>query len=265
MKAIIWWQLKQRRSFIIGWAFALVALIAALMAVYPSIRNHAPALNKTLNSLPEALRALKANSNDLLSPTGYLNSQLYYATFPLMFGIMSISLGSSLLAHDEENHTLELLLARPISRSRVLLAKALSGVTIVSLVGTIATTGLIAMGSIVKLHVGIAQLITASGYVLLLSLAFGAVAFTLTAVDSTSRKFSLGMASLFAVGGYIFASLSGLAHWIQTPAKLLPYYYYKPYDILNGHVSIGLTVYLLAVVGLGTIVSWLAFRRRDIA
>ena len=265
MIPIIKLTLKQRRSFIIGWSVAIVLLIGMLMAVYPSIRDQAQVLTATIDKLPEALRSLKAsNSSDLFSPIGFLNSQLYYATLPLLLGIMSISLGGSLLARDEQDHTIELLLARPISRTRVLLAKALSGTIIVGIVSIASLCAIIILGKFVSLDVAVPKLALVTFYVFLLCLAFGAVAFMLTAVSGLARHFVIGISTLFAFGGYLLASLAGLADWIKEPAKLFPFYYFHPYDILHGNISTTLTVYLLATLAVCSLIAWLGFRSRDL-
>ncbi len=263
MIPIIRWEINQRRAFIFWWCTGLIVLVAVIMFVYPSIRDQAQQFNQTLQQLPETLRSLKSNSDDLLSPTGYLNAQLYYATLPLLLGIMTISLGSSLLARDEQAHTLEVLLARPISRSTVLAAKALAGVLIVVFVGFIVAATIIGVGQIVGLEVGIDKLLLATFYTLLLSISFGAIAFMLTA-GAFARRASAGIATLFAFGGYLLTSLAGLSDWIEAPSKLLPYHYYNPYDILHGSVATTLIAYLLATIVLTGLIAWLSFRKRDI-
>lgn len=256
--------LKQRKLFIISWTIGIVAMAAIIMLVYPSIRDQATELNKTLEQLPEAIRGLKSsNTEDLLSPIGFLNSQLFYATLPLFFGIMAILLGGSLLARDEQQHTLELLLARPISRGRILLAKAAAGLIMLVVPAVMTFLTLIILGAIVDLNVGVNHLLITITYCLALCITFGAIAFTCSAL-SFARKASIGLATLFGLGGYLLASLAGISDWIETPSKLLPFHYYNPYEILQGTISTSLTLYIVAVLCLSAFVSWLGFRRRDI-
>src|SRR4051812_24068703 len=122
MIPVIKWELHQRKMSILWWTVGIVVLIAVLMLVYPSIRDQADQLNKVLNQLPAGLRDLKTGSSsvDVASPVGYLNSQLYYVTLPLLLIILAITRGSALLGKDEQDHTLELLLSRPISRGKLL-------------------------------------------------------------------------------------------------------------------------------------------------
>lgn len=263
MIPLIRFTLHERKKFLLGWLIGISAIIILLMMVYPSIHKQADQLNATLNQLPEALRALKSNSNDLLSPVGYLNSQLYFATLPLFYGIMAIMLGSSLLSRDEQNHTLELLLARPIQRGKLIAAKALAGVIILCTVAVATCLEIMVFGSLVELDVAFGHIALATAYALLMALSFGAVAFALAAT-ARARSLSIALATIFGFGGYILTSLGGLVDWIRNIAQFFPYHYYDSYGILQGHWPKTLTLYLTCTLLLCTIVSWRGFRRRDI-
>src|SRR5262249_47715033 len=118
MIPIIRWELTQRRFFILWWCLGIVVLLIVLMAIYPSIHQQAAQLDEIMQQLPESIRALRGGSSDLTSPVGYLTAEAFYITLPLLFIIMSVNLGGTLLARDEQDRTLELLLARPVSRGQ---------------------------------------------------------------------------------------------------------------------------------------------------
>lgn len=267
MKAVFLWELRQRRSYWLWWTIVTVALLTLLLLIYPSIHSQATQLNKALNQLPSTLKDLKTGGSqvDIASPVGYLNSQLYYVTLPLLQIIMAIGLGSSLLARDEQNHTLELLLARPLSRGRLLAAKAGSGLTLMLAVAAAGTITTLVLAKLVSLDIATTHLLLASCYSLLFSLSFGAIAFTLAAAGNLTRRLSIAVAILVSFGGYLLASLSGLSHYIQTPAKFLPYHYYDPTQILAGHVGWGLNIYLVSIFLVCGLVSWRGFSGRDIS
>ena len=266
MKPLIVWELKQHKTSLFWWTLTTVGIIAMLLLIYPSIHSQADQLNKVLNQLPESLRELKTGGSqvDITSPVGYLHSQLYYITLPLLLIIMSVGLGSSLLARDEQNHTLELLLARPISRGKILLAKAISGTSLVLFVGVVSTIATIILAKLVELDISTKYLVLTSAYTTLFSLSFGAIAFMLTAFSNITRRTSTAIAIAISFGGYLLASLSEISTYIETPSKLLPYHYYTPTQILQGHVSAGLNIYLISLAIIVTLVSWLGFSRRDV-
>lgn len=264
MIPIIRWELARRQMYLLWWCVGTTALVTLLMLVYPSIHHQAAQLSQVYDSLPESIRGFRGGSADITSPVGYLNGELYYITLPLLFIIMTVTLGSSILARDEQDRTLELLLARPVSRSRLLLAKAIAGIMAVLIVGTVTTAATLLLARMVNIDMSSGKLLLASMFALLFSASFGAVAFALSAASRLSRKAGVAIAVAASFGGYLLQSLSGVSDWIEKPAKLLPYHYYTPDQILQGNISRGLIAYLVGIFVVCTIVSWIGFRRRDI-
>src|SRR4051812_45327837 len=131
MKPVIKWELRNRRSSIFWWTLSAVAVVTLILLIYPPLKHQADQFNKVINQLPDGLRQLKAGGTghvDVASPVDFLNSQLYYITLPILLIILTITRGSALIGRDEQDHTIELLLSRPVSRGRLLAGKAMAGV-----------------------------------------------------------------------------------------------------------------------------------------
>lgn len=269
MITTLMWELRQRRNAIIWWTVGSVIMSAVIVLLYPSIRDQAQQLNDVFNQLPPGFKELKtggaAGPMDVADPVTFLNSQLFYATLPILWIILAITRGSAALGRDEQNHTLELLLARPVSRGGLLAAKALSLVLEFVVVGGVSVIAIALLAPLFDLHVGTVRLILATAYTAVFSLSFGLIAFTLQAASSFTRRAAATVAVLVGFGGYLLASLSGLTDWLATPAKFAPYYYFAPDKILHGQATVGLNIYLIGVVALTVVVSYLGFRRRDIS
>jgi ABC-2 type transport system permease protein len=262
--AIIRWELSQRRWYLFWWCVSMVALVAALLAIYPSIHQQAVQLNQVMQQLPASVKALRGGS-DLTSPAGYLNSELFYITLPLILIIMSVGLGNSILAKDEQDHTLELLLARPISRGRILAGKAIAALLLVSIVGLVATIATILLSKAVNMDVAAPYTLLTGLGTTVFALAFGAITFTLHTTSLVSGRIGVAIAVIASFGGYLLESLSSSAEVLKTPAKLLPYHYFVPQGMLSGHIARGFIVYMAAIFLIGSVVSYLGFRRRDIS
>lgn len=267
MIATIAWELRQRKTALFWWTVGSVAMSVVIMLLYPSIRDKAQDLNNAINQLPAGLRQLKAGSTgnvDMSNPISFLNAQLFYATLPIMWIILAVTRGASILGRDEQNHTLELLLARPISRGALVAAKALSVVTEFVVVGGVTLLAIVIFAPLFDMHVGTGKLALATLYTVLFSLSFGLVAFALQAATSLTRRVATAAAVLLGFGGYIVTSLSGLTDWLKFPARLAPYHYFLPDKVLTGQAVTGLNVYLVGVLVFTVLVSYLGFRRRDI-
>jgi ABC-2 type transport system permease protein len=262
------WELRQRKNIILWWMAGSVILTVAILFLYPSIRDQANQLNQVINQLPPGIRELKtggSNSVDVADPVQFLNSQVFYATLPILWIILAITRGSSVLGRDEQNHTLELLLARPISRGKLLFAKGLSLIAEFVAVAGITLLAIIFVTPHFGMHVGIIHLAVATFYTAAFSLSFGFIAFTLQAASSLTRKAAVAVSVALGFGGYLIASLSGLTDWLEGIAKLAPYHYFTPDQVLHGRPVTGLNIYLIGVLALTLMISYLGFRHRDIS
>lgn len=265
MKPIIKWTIWQRRWPLFWWSIAVSVFIVLNLAFYPAVRDQADQLNESFRQVPESAKAFITDTGDFMSPEGYLSSQVFYLMLPMILSVLAINLGSSLVGKEENDGTAELLLSRPISRARLLVGKAIAGLAILFTVGLVGMAVTLILSWWVNIEVALQGIAVASLFCLVLSLLFGAIAFYIASLGRTGRLASIGIAALVALGGYIISSLSSIVSWLEWPAKLLPYHYYRPGDILKGIYSWWpLAGYLIAVAVLG-VLSWLSFRRRDLS
>ncbi len=263
MKTIIKWTIWQRRWSTVWWSVGVSMFVFINMIFYPSFKNQAEELQKGFENLPDVAVQLFGGSTDFFSPVGFLNSQIFFLMLPLLLSILAISLGSSLLAKEEQDKTIDLLLSRPISRSRLLASKMLSGIIILGIATTTGLITIIITARIVELEVGPARIAIATLLCFLLALSLGAISYALTA-SGRSRTISLSVTSVIALGGYLVSSLAGTVSWLATPAKLFPFNYYQPESLLLGSFSwMNLSILASSIVLLGA-VSVYAFKRRDI-
>ena len=122
-----------RRS-LLGWALAISAVAATYAAFWPTVKT--PQMQQALGNYPQAV--LEAfNYNDLTSPAGYLGSSVYGLLIPLLVAVFAIAYGTRAIASDEEAGTLELLLAHPVSRTRLALQRFAALTAALALVGTL--------------------------------------------------------------------------------------------------------------------------------
>ena len=263
MHPISRWTIWQRRTALFWWLVGIVALIAITIAIYPSFRDQGQQLNQSFSNLNGTVKSLITDARDLFSPVGYLSSQLYYLTLPIMLSILAIGLGSSLLAREEDSGTLELLLSRPISRGRFLAGKAWAGFVIMMDVGLAALATTAIACRLAHLDVPSINVIQASFMCLLLATLFGAIAFTITTLGR-ARSASIAIATAVAFGGYIISSLAGTVDWLRIPAKAFPYHYYQPSQILTGHFRWQNAAGFVAATAVLALISYMSFKKRDL-
>ena len=211
----------------------MFGLIFINMIFYPSFKDQAAELQKSFANIPDSISQF-IGGTDFFSPVGFLNSQIYFLMLPMILIILAIGLGSSLLAREEQDKTIEVILARSISRTKFMSAKVLAGLLIITLVTSVSLLTTVITAQVVNLEgvsAGSMLLATFGCYVLVLSL--GAISFMFTALGK-ARGASIGVGTAFAVGSYIISSLAGTVSWLKVPSKFLPFHYYQPEAILRG-------------------------------
>jgi len=267
MKDVIFWELRRRRTTILWWTIGSIVLVAVILMVFPSIRDQAAQLDQVINKLPEGVRGLKAGGGASVSlddPVSFLNSQVFYATLPILWIILAVTRGAGVLGREEQNHTLELLLARPISRTRLIAAKAISLLAEFSIVAGATLVTIIVLAPVFDMHVSTGKLALATLYTAAFSLSFGYIAFVMQATNRFTKRISMTFAVLLSFGGYVLASLSAMASWLEWPVKFLPYHYFRPLDAFEGRWPHGALLYMAIVFAVGTTMAVIGFRRRDI-
>lgn len=262
MFSVFKWTLWQRRWSMLWWSVGIVSLVVITMAFYPTIHNQAAQLNKSFGSLSSSTLALFGGT-DFFSPVGYLNSQLIYLMLPLLLIILGIGLGSSLIGREEADGTIESLLARSISRSGLLAAKALAGAFILFAVTLVGSLVILGLAQLVHIGIPLTNIAVACAVCYLLVLTFSAAAFLLAATGR-GRVAALGLSVVYALGGYIIASLASTVHWLRKPSMIFPYHYYQSADILRGTFSWSGVLFFIIFTAACMTLAFLTFRRRDL-
>jgi ABC-type transport system involved in multi-copper enzyme maturation permease subunit len=263
MKAVLRWELSRRKAFMLWWTIGVSSLIAITVLAYKTLGDHIKELDSSFSGITSSAGSFFGGS-DFFSPIGYLSSQIYYILLPLLLIIMIITLVSSLMLRDENDTTVELTLARAITRGRLLFAKAMAGIIVVIVVCTLSYF-------VTLIMVGIAG-ITINGWNLLLThvmtfafaLSFGVISFVLIAASHLTRKFASIAAIVLSFGGYVVSSMAGYVSWLEQPAKFIPYHYFDTVALLNGNVSKGLLIYLVGTIVIGSFIAVIGYSRRDI-
>ncbi len=263
MRHMIAWELIRRRTSLIWWAIGVTVLVTLTVLSYAAVKDQAAQLEKALGSLSSSASSFVGTA-DLFSPQGYLNSNLYYITLPILYIILALNLSSSLLGKEENDTTLELLLSRPISRGQLLIAKASAGIIALFIIGFVATITTVVCAQIVGMDIGIGALVLTNVVTVLFAGAFGAISFAMFATSQLTRRFAGLAAILLSFGSYIITSLSGLVSWLEAPAKFMPYHYFNTGKLLSGSIPLGLVVFIVGTYGIAKLASYIGFRRRDI-
>jgi ABC-2 type transport system permease protein len=250
------------RGQIVGWGIAVAALGLILVAFYDIFEDTQQTLTQMIESYPpELLAFFGGDAEKLMTPEGFLG--MYgFSMLPLIVGIFAVLVGANLIAGDEENGRLDLIVAYPVSRSGLFLGRVLAfvaasvGIMVVGWLGFSVLLG----GS--SLDVTWVQMALPFISLLAQVLIFGSIALLLSLV-LPARRMAAMVAGAVLVASYFLSSLSAIDERLASLARFLPYDYFQGGDAIGG-LNLGWLFGLIGLSVLLTLVAWRLFLRRDI-
>jgi ABC-2 type transport system permease protein len=252
--------LAVRRSAL-WWTVGIVALALVTVAFWPSLEG------------TDALRELGGGSEDFLeafgaqniaSPDGYLDGQLYALMLPLLLSGMAIAHVTGLTSGDEDAGRLELLHALPVRRRAVWVTR-FAAVTIVQLVVAAIASALVALslGPFSFDEVGAGSVVAATMACGLLAVFHAGVGF-LAAALGCRRGLAAGMAVLVLVAGYVLSFIVPLAEGLSGARRWSPWdWALGPQPVSDG-VSPARLALLAVVTAVLVVAGLVAIEHRDI-
>jgi ABC-2 type transport system permease protein len=235
----------------------LIAVMAAVGALFPAVGHSIGQLH-----VPKSVDNLLGGA-DYGTVTGWFRSEIGVIYGPLVIGALAITGASAVTAGEEEDGILALVLAYPISRSRLVAEKALGIGAVVVIVAGATWVGLIMGVALAGGGVSLWHMTALAVQLAFFGLASGALAIAIAA--GTGRKaLATGIASGVAVLGWLINSFAPLVSGLSWLKYLSLYYYYAGHDPLTR----GLDVVGLLVLGLVTAalmaIAALGIDRRDL-
>jgi len=257
--------LSETRRALVWWSLGLIGMAAMMIAVYPTVRDN-PDLNKMVEDYPEALKAFMAFGGDLdyVSGAGYLGSELFSFMVPLLLLIAAIGAGARATAGEEERGTLDLLLANPLSRRRLVAEKSGALAGEIALLAIVLWLSLLVGVEIVGMDVSAAHLAAATTSAALLALVFGATAL-LVGAASGSRAVAIGVAAAGGVAAYLVNSLAALVDFLEPVKQASPFYHYVASDPLRDGLALDHVAFLVVLALVAAGLAAFMFDGRDLA
>ena len=249
--------LRLRLTSTVSAAVGLIAVMLMVGALFPAVGHTIGKLD-----IPSSVANLLGGA-DYGTITGWFRSEIAVIYAPLVIGALAITGASDATAGEEEDRILALVLAHPIRRSRLVVAKAAAIAMVVLIVAFAVWVGLLAGVAVGGGGISVGHITALAVQLAFFGLAIGAVALALGA-GTGSRSLANAVAAAVAVLGWLVNSFAPLVSAIDWLKYLSPFYYYAGHDPLTRGVGItGLVVLGLVALAL-TAAAVVAFDRRDL-
>jgi len=263
MIATLRYTFAQLRGQILGWGLSLAAFGLMIVAFYD---NFAAGQGQKMLEMvkaypPEFLAFFGSDPASIVSPEGFLGMYAF-SMLPPIFGIFAILVGSGLLATDEEQGRLDLILAHPVSRAGLFWGRVAAFAAAALAICALGWLGFSLLLGRSALGVSLGQMALPFLPLAAQLIVYGALALMLSMVFP-ARSAAAAAAGLIMVGSYLLSSLARLEPGLQTVARLLPYEHYQAAGAING-LNAGALLSLLAASVVLALLAWWRFERRDV-
>lgn len=263
LRSIVMKVLHDQWRAVAVWTVLAGLLSAFYLSLYPSI-GAVEEMQRLMAAMPAELRALFAvEGANLATPAGYLNMELFMFVLPLIVMALTLTSGGGATAGEEERGTLELLLANPVPRWRVVVEKALGGAILSAVL--CAGVGVALAGTALAIDVELDLAHVAAGLVgvWLLGGVMGALALLVGALTGR-RSLAIGIGLVVVVAAFFVNAMAPLSDVLRPWQAYSPYYHYLGYDPLSRGLDLGHAGVLAAMALLLTVLAAISFERRDL-
>jgi ABC-2 type transport system permease protein len=249
--------LRLRRPSTASAALGLIAVMLAVGALFPAVGHTIGKLN-----IPKGVAQLLGGA-DYGTITGWFRSEIASVYGPLVIGALAITGATATTAGEEEDRILALLLAHPITRSRLIASKAAALSVIVLIIAFATWVGMICGVALGGGGISLGHMAAFALHLSFFGFATGALALALGA--ATGRKsLAAGAAAGVAIAGWLIYGFAPLVSGLGWLKYLSLFYYYAGHDPLTQGVGIGGLIVLAAFSLLATAFAMTAFERRDL-
>ncbi len=249
----------QRRS-LLGWAIGFAAVSLVYGGFYPFAAT--PEYAELIESLPPAL-ADAMGWGDISTPHGYLGATVFGILGPVLAIIMSIGLGTRAIAGSEEDGSLEMLIAHPVTRTTVVVQKAIALAVATVMAGAVVLVAILMIRGPIELDIAFTHIAAASLDLALMGLLFGSLAILVGGITGR-RGLAISVSAAVVVIAYLANGLApqvGALAWLQN---LSPFHWADGTSTLRDGIDPLNTLLLGGVAAVLIAGAAFAFNRRDV-
>jgi len=256
-------ELKANLKSLVIWSVIVTLLIIMAVAKFSGFAND-PEMLKMMDSLPPAmLDAFSMRAFNLTTLSGFYGVMFIY--FGLMGAIAAAMWGSDIISKEERDKTVEFSLVLPVSRSKVITAKALAAlVNCIAFVLITWAVSLVAVRSFNPDQAFYNYLALEMRAMFSIELIFLAIGLLLgCAMKQYKRSGSTAVAIILAT--YFMAIVSGMQEKLDFLKYFTPFKYFDAGDLFrNGKMDSTYLLLSAAIIVVCVAAAYLLYNRRDL-
>ena len=260
LRKTIW----DRRRGYVWWLVGMLAITLITVAFWPTLKRDAESLMQLMENLGEGFLSLFGadDAAALLTGPGFVNSRIFASVGSFIAIFFAISMGTAAVAGQEDNGTMDMLLANPVKRSTIILESFAAQVVLTLGLAALVWLTLVITNPIFDVELSFVGIIAACIGMALLALTFGAFALMIGALTG-KRSLTVGVSAGVVIATFFINGLAPLVDSIAWTQKLTPFYWLLDHDPLVNGFQWQLLV-LVALIAVFVLVALWGFNRRDV-
>lgn len=247
---------------IAAWALGVIAIIVVQLSVYPSIRDSGKEIGNIADAFPEAFQKM-FRMQDYTSEIGYLSTELFTATLPLIFIAIAVTWGARLTTEEEDDGTADVFFTLPITRTAYTATRFVAVGSVLLIVALALLVSLIIGTEILDFSVSLWRFTAGAWVLFVLGAVFASLAAAIGAWTAR-RGVALGISVTLAIGFFVLYSLAPLVESIDATMPINPLQWTIGTQPLLSGFDIGYSCIAIAVCAAFTALTFVGFARRDI-
>ncbi len=260
---LFWKTLRDQRWALLGWAAGLALLALYLAYIYPFV-NRAAGMMKVLETLPPAIKNLLGKSEFMATPESFFNLQPFSILLPLLFIVFAVARGSDATAGEEERGTLDLLLANPLPRRRLVAQKSLANGVALFMFAAVFWLAMAGCTRLFGIALNLGRLAAVTFSCWLLGMVFYALSLACGCWRG-KKKFSIGVSGGLAVVAFLVNAYAPMVESLRPWRVLSPFFFYNGNNVLSSGL---IPSHALVLAGLAAFffgAALFAFSRRNLS
>lgn len=247
------------------WSGIIIIFFSIVFLIYPSITTNQSMeqMDQLLKMFPEeVLSMFNMDISSINSVFGWIKTEGYMFLL-LIGGMYSAILGSTILAKEERDKTIEFLASKPISRKKIITSKILAGlVNIVAFVLAITIFNL--LGLVLSDDLTLRPFLLLSFAPLLLYLMLFSLSLCIsTFLKNTKNSMGIGIAITFI--SFLMQILGGVSDKFEFIKSMSLFEFVSArYIIINNALDIKYIIIGIAIILLALLITYIKFDKKEL-
>ena len=257
--------LRDMKNNLIYWTIGITILGFYISYAYSSFAEDIDVWNELLANFPEELMYFFGGSEgmDMSTFAGFLNLEIFGLMGPIMLIIVGINSGTHIVAGELNNKTLEMVMSTSIGKNKYLFQQILVTVTRIVIISIILWSNFFIFANLFNLELNLKNLTAIVFHLTLLSLSIASFSLLIGSITG-NKSTTLGLSAGIAVLSYFINSISPMIKSIENIKYLSIFYYYKHSEPLINGVNLESVSVMLFISLLFIILSFVAFKYKDL-